>query len=261
MPKYYITTPIYYVNDKPHIGHAYCTIVSDTLARYHRLKGDEVFFLTGTDENSLKNVEAAKKQGCDDIQKYLDIQSDDWQETWKKLDISNTDFIRTTEERHKRGVERFFRVVYEKGDITKGTYRGLYCTGCEAFVRESDLTEEGLCPFHKRRPDVIEEENYFFRCSKYRDQLLEHIEKNPGFIEPAKRRNEIINYIRDHFEDVSISRQSLEWGIPLPIDETHVVYVWFDALINYLTGVGYGWNDALFEKWWPASSLCVDWVE
>ncbi len=257
MPKYYITTPIYYINDKPHIGHAYATIVADALARYHALKGDETFFLTGTDENSLKNVEAAKKLGYTDIQKYLDLQSDVWKKTWQDLAITNSDFIRTTEERHKKGVEKFFSTVYGKGDIYKGTYRGFYCTGCEAFVRESDLTEDGLCPFHKRKPDVIEEENYFFRCSAYRDALLDYIEKNPEFIEPAHRRNEIVNYIRDHFEDISISRQSLEWGIPLPIDPAHVVYVWFDALINYLTGVGYGWNEELFEKWWPADAHIV----
>lgn len=252
MPQYYLTTPIYYINDRPHIGHAYCTTLADVLARYHRLKGEEVFFLTGTDENSLKNVEAAEKAGYSGrLQEYLDLQSGVWQKTWQDLGITNTDFIRTTEERHKKGVEKFFKVVYENGDIYKGTYQGWYCRGCEAFVRESDLVE-GLCPFHKTQPDRVEEENYFFRASAYRDQLLSYIEKNPGFIEPESRRNEIVNYIRDYFEDVSISRPNLSCGIPLPIDSGHVVYVWFDALINYLTGVGYGWNDDLFARWWPA---------
>ncbi len=249
--KYYITTPIYYVNDKPHVGHAYATIVADTFARYHRLIGDDVFFLTGTDENSQKNVEAARLSGESDIQSYLDAQSITWKETWQKLDISFDDFIRTTEERHKKGVLDFFNRVNKQGDIYKGTYKGLYCKGCEAFVREADLIN-GLCQFHKKPPQVIEEENYFFRCSKYRDQLLAYIDQNPEFVQPISRRNEIINYIRDHFEDVSISREKSEWGVPLPIDPTHVVYVWFDALINYLTGVGFGWDEKLFWRYWPA---------
>ena len=250
--KFYITTPIYYINDKPHIGHAYATIVADVFTRYHRLIGDEVFFLTGTDENSLKNVEAATKTGMSDqIQEYLDKQSAVWQQTWDSLGITHSDFIRTTESRHKKGVEKFFKTVYDKGDIYKGTYQGFYCKGCEAFVRETDLID-GLCPFHKTSPDRIEEENYFFRASQYREQLLKHIEANPDFIQPESRRNEIINYIRDHFEDVSISRQNISIGIPLPIDPSHVVYVWFDALINYLTGIGFGWNEELFKKFWPA---------
>ncbi|MDO8571278.1 MAG: methionine--tRNA ligase [bacterium] len=250
--KFTLTTPIYYINDKPHIGHAYTTIVADIIARYHRLKGEDVFFLTGTDENSQKNIEAAEKLGKGDrIQEYLDEQSAVWRSTWEKLGITNTDFIRTTESRHIAGVEKFFNAVYERGDIYKGTYRGYYCAGCEAFVNESDLVD-GLCPLHKKKPDTIEEENYFFSASKYRDALLEHIEKHPEFVQPQSRRNEIINYIQNHFTDISISRQSLKWGIPLPIDKTHVVYVWFDALINYLTGIGYGTNDEMFEKYWPA---------
>jgi len=249
--KYYITTPIYYINDKPHIGHAYATFVADTFARYHRLKGADVFFLTGTDENSTKNVEAAREKGYADIQRYLDMQSAEWQKTWKELDITNNDFIRTTEERHKQGVEKFFRLVHEKGDIYKGVYQGLYCTGCEAFLRESDLVD-GLCPFHKKKPELIEEQNYFFRASKYRGALLEHIGKNPEFIQPVSRRNEIVNYIKDHFEDISISREKIEWGIRLPIDESQVIYVWFDALINYLTGIGYGWDEERFARYWPA---------
>lgn len=252
MQKYYITTPIYYINDKPHIGHAYTTLVSDTLSRYRRLKGEDVFFLTGTDENSQKNVTAARRAGVDDLVAYLDEQSSVWQKTWKDLGVSNSDFIRTTESRHKKGVEKFFHAVYEKGDIYKGAYKGFYCAGCEAFVRESDLVD-GLCPFHKKAPDVIEEENYFFKCSAYRDKLLTYIQENPGFVEPENRRNEIVNYIKDHFEDVSISRQNvLGCGIPLPLDSNQVVYVWFDALINYLTGIGYGWDDEKFARYWPA---------
>ncbi len=254
--KYYITTPIYYINDKPHIGHAYATIVADTFARYHRLIGDDVFFLTGTDENSQKNVEAARRCGARDIQKYLDTQSAVWKQTWRDLDITFTDFIRTTEERHIKGVLDFFNRVHAKGDIYKGTYKGFYCKGCEAFVREADLIN-GMCQFHKKTPQVIEEENYFFRCSKYKNQLLAHINDHPEFVQPASRRNEIINYIRDHFEDVSISREKGEWGIPLPIDSTHAVYVWFDALINYLTGIGFGWDEKLFARYWPADAHIV----
>lgn len=254
--KYYITTPIYYINDKPHIGHAYATFVADTFARYHRLKGEDVFFLTGTDENSTKNVDAAREKGFDDIQSYLDMQSEIWRNTWKSLEITNNDFIRTTEDRHKRGVEKFFRIVHANGDIYKGSYQGLYCAGCEAFLRESDL-EQGLCPFHKKRPERIEEQNYFFRASKYREALLAHIEKNPDFIQPVSRRNEITNYIKDHFEDISISRENIEWGIRLPIDETHVIYVWFDALLNYLTGIGYGSDEEKFLGYWPADTHIV----
>ncbi len=250
--KYYITTPIYYVNDKPHIGHAYCTVISDIFAQYHRLRGDDVFFLTGVDENSLKNVEAAEKLGMGEkIQEYLDMQAAVWQQTWDSMGISYSYFIRTTEERHKEGVAKFWGRVAAQGDIYKGTYEGYYCVGCEAFVRESDL-EEGLCPIHKKEPQRITEENYFFAAAKYRDRLLDHIEKNPDFIQPLNRRKEIVNYIQDYFDDVSISRQSMKWGIAVPGDPDHVIYVWFDALINYLTGIGYGWDDALFAKYWPA---------
>ncbi len=252
MKTYTITTPIYYINDKPHIGHTYSTVIADTFARYHRLKGEDTFFLTGTDENSLKNVEAAKKAGYKDIQAYLDMQSAVWQHTWESLGMSHNDFIRTTEERHKKGVAAFFERVNAHGDIYKGTYQGFYCKGCEAFVRQSDLTEEGTCPFHKTKPETIEEENYFFAASKYRDALLAHIESHPEFVQPQSRRNEIVNYIRDHFEDVSITRQSLEWGIPLPTDPSQVIYVWFDALINYLTGIGFGWDEEMFARHWPA---------
>lgn len=250
--KYYLTTPIYYINDKPHIGHAYTTIVADILAHYHRLRGADVFFLTGVDENSQKNIEAAEKQGMGDrIQEYLDMQSALWKQTWDSLGITYTDFIRTTESRHKQGVEKFWRRVREQGDIYKGTYEGLYCVGCEAFIKQSDLVD-GKCPHHDKEPKKLIEENYFFAAAKYRERLLEHIEKNSDFVQPQSRRNEIINYIRDHLEDFSISRQSMTWGIPVPDDPEQVVYVWFDALINYLTGIGYGRDDELFARYWPA---------
>lgn len=255
--RYYITTPIYYVNDKPHIGHAYATVIADTLARYHRMKGDDTFFLTGIDENSLKNIEAAEKLGMvDRVQEYLDMQDAIWRQTWDSLGMTNNDFIRTTEERHKKGVNKFFDLVNKHGDIYKGTYKGFYCNGCEEFVRKSDLVN-GLCPFHKDPPEEIEEENYFFAVSKYRDKLLEHIEQHPDFIQPDYRKTEVVNFIKNHLEDFSISRQNVSWGIPFPIDSSHVVYVWFDALINYLTGIGYGTNDELFKKFWPANAHIV----
>ena len=249
--KFYITTPIYYVNDVPHIGHAYTTIAADVLARYHRMKGEDVYFLTGTDENSQKNVEAAKKKGYKDIKKYVNEMSAKWQETWDSLGITNDDFVRTTEPRHKKSVKKIFEAVYKKGDIYKGKYEGLYCPGCEAYVGEADLVD-GKCPNHKIAPKKIKEENYFFRLKKYENKLLDYIEKNPSFIQPEARRNEIINYISHYMDDISISRASQEWGIPVPIDKKQALYVWFDALINYLTGVEYGKDEKKFVKWWPA---------
>ncbi|MEK7102870.1 MAG: methionine--tRNA ligase [Patescibacteria group bacterium] len=256
---FYITTPIYYVNDKPHIGHAYTCIAADVLARYHRLKGENVFFLTGSDENSQKNIVAAEKAGYTDMDQYLGIQAAIWQQAWDGLNISNNDFIRTTEERHKKGVYKFFDLVNEKGDIYKGVYKGFYCNGCEAFVTQSDLMEGNLCPIHKKPVETIEEENYFFAASKYRNAVLDHIEKNPDFIQPASRRNEVVNYIKDHFVDVSISRhfKTAKCGIPLPIDTEQAIYVWFDALINYLTGLGYGSEGEDFETFWPANIQLV----
>ncbi|MFH0927838.1 MAG: methionine--tRNA ligase [bacterium] len=251
---FYITTPIYYVNDKPHVGHAYTTIAADVRARFERMRGKEVLFLTGTDENSQKNIEAAEKMGEPDIQKYLDTMSALWQRTWDSLGISNDDFIRTIEPRHHKTVEIFYKKVFENGDIYKGRYEGLYCVGCEAFKKESDLAE-GLCPDHKKAPQKIVEENYFFKLSKYRDALLEYIGKHPEFIKPASRRNEILSYIREFMEDVSISRQSMKWGIPVPGDPEHKIYVWFDALVNYLSAVGYGVDEKKFEKFWPAIHL------
>jgi len=257
MPRktFYITTPIYYVNDKPHIGHAYTTIAADVLARFERMRGKEVIFLTGTDENSQKNVEAAEKAGEQDIQKYLDRMSATWQSTWDSLDISNDDFIRTTEPRHLKAVEAFWAKVLAEGDIYKGKYEGWYCTGCEAFKKDSDLVE-GKCPLHpKMEAKRIKEENYFFKLSKYRDALLEHIGKHPEFIGPEARRNEIVSYIKDFMEDVSISRQSAKCGIPVPGDKTQAIYVWFDALVNYISAIGYGSDQKKFENFWPAVHL------
>jgi len=253
MSKFFLTTPIYYVNDKPHIGHAYTTIVVDALARFHRLRKEDVFFLTGTDENSQKNVQAMEKAGESDLTAYLDRMSGVWKQTWKDLDITIDDFIRTTEPRHLAGVNRFWKAVYASGDIELRDYESLYCTGCEAFKTETEIVN-GVCPLHPNAPlKLLKERNYFFTLTKYRDDLLALYER-PDFVMPEARRNEIRNYVENHLTDISISREAktLGVGIPVPGDESQRIYVWFDALVNYLTAVGYGTDDALFEKWWPA---------
>jgi len=241
LKKFYITTPIYYVNDVPHIGHAYTTIASDILARWNRILGKKVFFLTGLDENSAKTVQAARERGFADIKKYTDEMAKKWAHAWKILNISNDDFIRTTEPRHRKNVIKFFKGVYKKGDIYKGKYEGLYCDDCEAFLTESDMVD-GRCPLHKKEPRHIIEDNYFFRLSKYQGKILKLYEKNKGCILPESRMNEVLSFIRAGVKDISISRPKKEWGIQLPIDKNHVIWVWFDALINYL----------LPEKFWPA---------
>ncbi len=255
--KYYVTTPIYYVNDVPHIGHAYTTIIADTLARYHRLRGDEVRFVTGTDENSQKNLQAMEKAGETDLPMYLDRMAGAWEATWHGMGLSFDDFIRTTEERHLVGVERFWNAVLASGDLEKRTYEGLYCVGCEGFKLESDLNEEGRCPLHPNKDiDRVQEENWFFKLTKYVPQLREYIKSNEGFVQPESRRNEVLGYL-DAVEkgslDVSVSREAkkLSVGIPVPGDADQRIYVWFDALLNYMTAVGYGTDEALFEKFWP----------
>ena len=254
MPKtFYITTPIYYVNGKPSIGHAYTAIAADVLARYHRMLGEEVLFQTGTDENSQKNIEAAAKVGKEnDVQGYLDEMASVWERTFDSLGLTHDRFIRTTEAVHFKAVEKFWKTVEANGDIYLGTYEGLYCQGCEAFVNETDLVD-GLCPFHKKAPTPLKEQNYFFKLSKYRDDLLAYIGEHPEFIQPESRRNEVLSYVRDFMTDISISRETMNCGIPVPGDEKHRIYVWFDALINYLSGIGYGTDDQNFEKWWPAN--------
>lgn len=259
MGKFYLTTPIYYINDKPHIGHAYTTIVADALARWHRMKGEEVFFLTGTDENSEKNAEAAQKAQEQDLGKYLDHMSAAWQMTWDTLGLSNDDFIRTTEERHQKAVLKFWKVVSRAGDIYQDDYEGLYCQGCEAYLVVSDLVD-GTCTIHKKPPKKLKEHNYFFRASRYRDAVIAHIEANPQFIQPVRRRNEILQYLKSAFRDISISRAwktreyagGVSFGIPVPGDKDQAIYVWFDALINYLTAAGYGTNERRFKQLWPA---------
>lgn len=244
---FYITTPIYYINDVPHIGHAYCTIGCDILARYKRLRGYDAFFLTGSDENSQKTTEAAEKAGKE-VQAYTDEMSEIWQEAWKKLEITNDDYIRTTQDRHKKAVLKLFEKIYKKGDIYKGKYQGHYCKKCEAFYKETDL-DHGICPQHLTKCEIIEEENYFFKLSKYQDQLLKLYQENPDFILPEYRKKEVVSFVKGGLEDISISRVGQKWGIPLPKDKNHVFYVWFDALINYISGIGYGTKQKL--KYWP----------
>lgn len=234
--EFYVTTPIYYVNDRPHIGHAYTTIASDVLARYYRSLGNEVIFLTGTDENSQKTVDAALKSG-EEIKSYADRLAEVWKSVWRALNISNTDFIRTTEERHIGVVHEIWRRIWDNGDIYKGKYEGLYCGGHEAFMKESDLVN-GLCPDHQTKPEHITEENYFFKLSKYQDELIKFYDQNPEFVTPQARFNEIKSFVRQGLEDISISREKQKWGIPVPNDPSHVIYVWFDALINYVSAVG-----------------------
>jgi methionyl-tRNA synthetase len=254
MSKYYLTTPIYYVNDKPHIGHAYTTVVADALARYHRLRGEETRLVTGTDENSQKNLQAMEKAGDADLQTYLDRMAETWRSTWSELGISFDDFIRTTEERHLAGVERFWNAVMKSGDLEKRTYEGMYCVGCEAFKTENEIVN-GHCNLHPNTElQKLSEENWFFKLSNYRQALLEYIDSHHDFIQPETRRHEIRNYVEDFMTDVSVSREvkKVSVGIPVPGDDSQRIYVWFDALLNYMTAVGYGTDDALFSKFWPA---------
>ena len=248
--RFYVTTPIYYVNDAPHIGHAYTTLTADALARWHRLLGDDVFFLTGTDEHGLKVKRSAEANGLDP-QEQADVYSARFRDAWELLDISNDDFIRTTEPRHHRAVSALMQAVYDNGWITLGTYEGLYCVACEAYYTEADLVN-GLCPVHHRPVELLKEKNYFFRLSAFSDRLLEWYADNPGAVTPEARRNEALGLIRGGLQDISVTRTSLDWGVRVPWDSDHVFYVWYDALINYATAVGYGSDIARFEQWWPA---------
>jgi methionyl-tRNA synthetase len=252
MGKFYITTPIYYVNDVPHIGHAYCTIATDVMARYHRMCGDDVFFLTGVDEHG-QNIERIAMEKGVPVGKYCDDITAQFVSLWKKLEISNDYFVRTTDERHKSAAQKFFRAIYDSGDIYKGHYEGWYCAPCEAFYTEKDLLDGNRCPIHERPAEWIKEENYFFALSKYQDRLLKLIEENPEFLQPESRRNEVLNIIRSGLEDRSVTRSSVKWGVPVPIAGGEgVIYVWFDALSNYITAIGYEDDLDMMEKYWPA---------
>ncbi|WP_308639015.1 methionine--tRNA ligase [Paenibacillus silvisoli] len=249
---FYITTPIYYPSDKLHIGHAYTTVAGDAMARYKRLRGHEVWYLTGTDEHGQKIERKAQEKGKTP-QQFVDDIVVTIKELWKKLDISNDDFIRTTEDRHKAVVEQIFDQLLQQGDIYKGNYEGLYCTPCESFFLERQLVN-GNCPDCGRPVELVKEESYFFRMSKYADRLLQFYEDNPEFIQPESRKNEMINnFIKPGLEDLAVSRTTFEWGVKVKGDPKHVVYVWIDALSNYITALGYGSGDqSKYDKFWPA---------
>lgn len=247
---FYVTTPIYYVNAEPHIGHAYTTIVADVINRFNILTGKDSFFLTGTDEHGDKIVKAADKAGSSP-QEYTDRISSLFRELWPRLNISNNHFIRTTDPAHMETVRLILNRVNDKGDIYFSDYEGLYCAGCERFYTERELVD-GKCPDHLEKPVVIKESNYFFRMSNYQDWLIDHIKKNPDFIRPERYKNEVLSFLKDPLEDLCISRPKtrLTWGITLPFDENYVTYVWFDALINYISALGYP-DGGLFTKFWP----------
>jgi methionyl-tRNA synthetase len=247
---FYLTTPIYYVNDIPHIGHAYTTIAADAMCRYKRMKGYDVFFLTGTDEHGQKIQQSAAAKGLTP-RELADRTVINFQDLWKALDISHDDFIRTTEERHYKTVRSIFQKLLDQGDIYKGKYEGWYCVPCETYVPESSMGEDKTCPDCKRPLQMMEEESYFFRASKYVDRLLDYYEKNVKGVMPRSRYNEIVSFLKGGVRDQSISRTTLKWGIPVPGDDAHVVYVWFDALINYVTACGYLDDPEKFGKFWP----------
>ena len=250
--KYYITTPIYYPSAKLHIGHTYCTTIADSLARFHRLRGDDVFFLTGSDEHGQKIQRAAEAKGVKPIE-YVDEIVALFQHLWKKLNISNDDFIRTTEKRHEKVVQALMQKSYDNGDIYKGEYKGWYCTPCETFWPENKLPEgKHVCPDCGRPLELVSEEAYFLKMNKYADRWLKFIDENPDFIQPESRRNEMISFVKSGLEDLCVSRTSFDWGIKVPWDPKHVVYVWFDALVNYVTAAGYLDDPEKFKKFWPA---------
>ncbi|MBX4204768.1 MAG: methionine--tRNA ligase [Candidatus Doudnabacteria bacterium] len=248
--KFYITTPIYYVNDKPHIGHAYTTIAADVVARLHRLLGEDVFFQTGTDEHGAKIAQAAEK-AKQTPQEFVDEISAKFSFAWDQLDISSDDFIRTTEPRHKQAVAKFLTMLKDSGKIYEGEYEGLYCVGHEAFIKESDLVD-GVCPDHKTKPELIKEKNWFFKLSEYGDILKERIETDEFRIRPYTRQNEVLSFIKQGLEDIAISRPNVKWGIPLPWDPEQTVYVWVEALFNYCSIIGFGEDEEKFRNYWPA---------
>jgi len=247
---FYITTPIYYVNDKPHIGHAYTTILADVLSRYHREAGENTFFLTGLDEHGQKVQQAAELKNISP-QEHCDSMAPQFTDLWKKLHIKNDDFIRTTEKRHKKVVQSVLNKVWDSGDIYFDEYTGSYCVGCERFYTEKEL-ENGQCPQHKIVLKKITEKNYFFKMSKYQDALIQYIDDNPGFLQPEHRKNEILGFLRQPLGDLCISRPKsrLNWGVDLPFDKDYVTYVWFDALLNYVTAPGYLSDPENFQSWW-----------
>ncbi len=257
MERFYVTTPIYYVNDVPHIGHTYTTLAADTIARWKRLAGADVFFLTGTDEHGV-NIERKAREAGLSPQEWVDQIAPQWQALWKRLGISNDDFIRTTEPRHIRVAQDLFQRAYDRGAIYKGTYEGWYCPACEAFYAEDELVplaggagDGWACPIHKRPVEWTAEENYLFRLSEYRDWILRKIEQEPEFIQPETQRNEMLSLVRGGLRDLAVSRLSVKWGIPVPFDPAQTIYVWVEALINYVTAIGYLDDPDRFGRFWP----------
>ncbi|QCQ16523.1 methionine--tRNA ligase [Microbacterium sp. RG1] len=256
---FYITTPIYYPSDVPHIGHGYTTVAVDTLARWHRQSGDDTWMLTGTDEHGQKMLRAAAANGVTP-QEWVDkLVSEAWFPLLESLDVANDDFIRTTQERHEEGVKRFVQAIYDRGYIYAGEYEALYCVGCEEFKPESEILDgtgafEGLkvCAIHSKPLELLQEKNYFFKLSEFAEPLLKLYKENPDFIRPESARNEVVSFVRSGLKDLSISRSAFDWGIQVPWDPQHVIYVWVDALLNYATAIGYGVDEEDFERRWPA---------
>ena len=247
--RFYITTPIYYGNDAPHIGSAYTTVNCDAIARWHRLLGEDTFFLTGTDEHGQKIQQAAEARGLTPRQ-LVDENSERFREAWQQLQITNDDFIRTSEPRHYAAVQALLTKIYENGHIELDTYDGLYCVPCEDYYTDTQAPD-GNCPVHGIPLNVLSEENYFFRLSRFEEQLLKYYEDHPDFVGPTGKRNEALGIIKQGLDDISITRTSIDWGVPVPWDDKHVFYVWYDALINYCTAIGYGVDNERFEKYWP----------
>ena len=248
---FYLTTPIYYVNDVPHIGHAYTTVAADVLARWRRLNGDRVHFLTGTDEHGQKIARAAQARQMSP-QEHVDDIIPRWLEMLELLRISNDDFIRTTEARHQLRVQEFMQRLHDQGDLYTATYAGPYCVRCEAYYTEEELVGDRLCPIHRRPIEDLEQENWFFKLSRYAPDLLKLYAERPDFVQPAVRLNEVRSFVEAGLEDISASRSAFEWGVPVPWEPGHVFYVWFDALLNYITAAGYGTDEDLFARRWPA---------
>ncbi|AGB40093.1 protein containing C-terminal region/beta chain of methionyl-tRNA synthetase [Halobacteroides halobius DSM 5150] len=248
---FYVTTPIYYPNDKLHIGHTYTTTAADTIIKFKELQGYETEFITGSDEHGQKLQQAAQEHGMEPLE-YIDGIVTSFKDLWAKLKVDYTEFVRTTTPEHKEDVQYIFKKLYDKGDIYKDKYEGYYCTPCETFWKERELNENDNCPDCDRDVEWMEEESYFFKMSKYEDQLLDFLDSNPDFIQPSKRRSEMINFIKDGLEDLCVSRASFDWGVPVPVDDEHVIYVWFDALISYLTGIDFQRNQDKFNDYWPA---------
>lgn len=259
---FFLTTPIFYVNDAPHIGHAYTEVAADVLARWHRQAGDDTWFLTGTDEHGQKILRTATANGVAPKEWADRLVESAWKPLLDTIDISNDDFIRTTDARHEEGVAKFLQKLYDDGHVYAGEFEALYCVGCEEFKPKSEIVDgtgefEGqkVCAIHSKPLELLQEKNYFFKMSAFQDRLLALYEERPDFVQPASARNEVIAFVQQGLEDLSISRTSFDWGIPIPWDSSHVTYVWFDALLNYVTAIGYGQDEAEFQRRWPANHL------